>query len=74
MPVATMAMVGLVGDGHDFGSGLVWEKESEEGNAFRSLERGVEDQGRQMAVRRSMVAMASKRTCGKVGERGKTGW
>jgi hypothetical protein len=49
-PAASHAMVtaaGLVGalrkhdSGHDFSSSLAWEKESEEGNAFRGLERGA---------------------------------
>jgi hypothetical protein len=41
---ATAAAWGLVGESrkrdssHDFGSGLAWEKESKQGNTFRSLE------------------------------------
>jgi hypothetical protein len=46
---------------HDFGSSLAWEKESEEGNAFRGLERGAGGRGRRMTVRCGTAVTASKR-------------
>jgi hypothetical protein len=70
---------GLIGESckrdfvHDFGLGLPWEKESDEGNAFRGLERGARDRGRRMAMRRGTVATASKRCSGKGRGRRKAG-
>jgi hypothetical protein len=71
--------VGLAGEshkrdfGHNFGSGLVWEKENEEGNAFRGLEWDAEDRGKRTAVRRSKVATASECRGRKGRGRGKAG-
>jgi hypothetical protein len=73
---------GLVGESckhdssHDFGSGLAWKKEGEEGNTFRGLERGAGDRGRRITARRGTEVTASKhrgekgRGKGKVGQRG----
>jgi hypothetical protein len=60
-----MKMAQLYETGHNFGSGLAWEKESKEGNAFRGLGRGAGDRGRRMAVRRGMVAMGRGEKKGK---------
>jgi hypothetical protein len=57
---------------HDFSSGLAWEKESKEGNAFRALEPSVGDQGRRTAARCGTVATVSKRHGGKGRGKGKT--
>jgi hypothetical protein len=68
---ATAAAAGLVGESHkrgsshDFDSGLAWEKESENANAFRGLERGAGDRGRRTAARRDTMAIASQRRGGK---------
>jgi hypothetical protein len=59
--------------GHGFSSGLAWEKESEEENAFRVLEQGVGDRGRGMMVRRGTAATASKRRDGKGRAKGTIG-
>jgi hypothetical protein len=57
--------------GHDFDSGLAWEEESEKGNAFRRLGRGVGGRGGRTTARRSTAATASKRHGGKARKRGK---
>jgi hypothetical protein len=58
--------------GHGFNSGLAWEKESEEGNAFKGLLRGAGGRGRRTMVRRGTTAMvtASKLHGGKAGKKG----
>jgi hypothetical protein len=70
---------GLVGKsrkcdpGHGFDSGLAWEKESEEGNAFKGSGRGARGRGKQTVAACGRGAPASNRACGKAGKRGKTG-
>jgi hypothetical protein len=59
---------------HDFGSGLAWEKDNKEGNAFRGLERGAEGQGRRTTARRGTAVTASKCHGRKRRGKGKTGW
>jgi hypothetical protein len=66
----------LVGDprkrdsGRGFNSGLVWEKESEEGNASTGLRRGAGGQGRRTTARCGGETPASNRARGNTGNRG----
>jgi hypothetical protein len=70
---------GLTGESRllDFGryfiSGLVGEKEIEEGNVSRGLRRGAGGWDRRTAPRRSRGVPVSKRACGKAKNKGEKG-